>query len=373
MNSSNLYLQTKNILTIIKGSKTGESVRSFLQSKGANVSQYTEVPSEEEILLNNWDIAILDDNIMEMDNRFVPFFKSNFPTVKILLLYKNIKDWQSSKVDSSYIDHFIEKPLQNNQLEKILHEIIYLPLRKKSVLIIEDARISLKKMIQIVESLGGFAYGYSDINEQEKIILTQYDIAIIDLIMKNGTTIDFIQVLKEKYPNIHIIVVSAMPHALESNMDAFSMVDFIYPKPWDEKKLEETLIDIVEQPFSERRRSIRKEGIPYFWISKYNIEMDLNEPFESPHIADLSVNGLSFHSHLDYTKGDSVIIWMLNKSSFSRHLFELRGEIKWYKTIKKSESKDINAYGVELNKNLSRDYKDYQKFIAHYTKVSRSF
>lgn len=374
MNSNKLYLNTKNILTIIKNPATLESLKSFLITNDAQVHSYDSVPKDEEILLENWDIAILDESILSEKKDFISLLKSSFPTIKLLLLRRKTAK-NTAEIDLNYIDYVIEQPIQWAELEKIFQEIIYFPLRNKDILIIEDARISLKKMIHIVQSLGGNAFGYSDINHESQILSQSYDIAIIDLIMKNGTTIDFIQVIKEKYPNIHIIVVSAMPHALENNMDSFSMVDFIYPKPWDEKKLQETLIDITEQPFSERRRSIRKEGIPYCWISKYNREMDLNEPFESPFIVDLSVDGLSFHSHLEYETGDNVTIWLLNKSSSNAHnLFELRGIIKWCKKIEDEKvSKDLTAYGLELEPGLSRDYKEFQKFIAHYSKVARSF
>ncbi len=369
MNITESYLSNKNIFLLTRNI---DVVQSYLKEKSANVVAFTSIPSHEEVLLENWDVAFLDYSILREDIEFLYFFKRNYSTLKVIIAAKpeSIKNMDNEV--NGFADFFLEKPYNRNSLDAIFKKIIYLPLRNKNILIVEDARISLMKMMEIAQALGGNVFGYADIDNETEVLSRNYEIAILDLILKNGTTVDFIEILKEKVPNVHIIVVSALPHALEKNPTSFSMVDFIYPKPWDEKKLEETLIDIVEQPYSERRKSIRKEGIPYCWVSRYNKEMDLNEPFESPFVIDISVDGMSFQSFLDYEKEDVVTIWILNPGMNNTHLLELRGEIRWKKISGGIPPQEQKSYGIMLNKATSRDFLDYQKLIAHYTKIARS-
>ncbi|MDH5720398.1 MAG: response regulator [Spirochaetia bacterium] len=272
-----------------------------------------------------------------------------------------------------YFYEIIDK--NNNDNHLISFTIIHqdetsLPVQKsekflfnKNILILEDAKISSKFLKDIIENLGGIAHIFSKIEEEKEILKNNYDAAIVDLILKGGSSFNLIKKLKIKDPGLRLIVISAMPDLLAKNPEVLSFIDFIFAKPIDKDLLSRNLMEMVQPPVHERRISIRKKPMLNLWVAKKFPNIKKTDLFESPHAIEISKDGFSFHSYFTYEEKDDIVIWIYDK--VHTEILELWGNIAWKKVSEETSKKSLTlySYGIKINKETSPNIKEYLETI----------
>ncbi|MDH5716141.1 MAG: hypothetical protein OEZ22_00720 [Spirochaetia bacterium] len=250
-----------------------------------------------------------------------------------------------------------------NDKEKYFESTDALPLKDKSILIIEDAKISSRFLNEIVEEMGGKTFLFSDITEEKNILKNSYSAAMVDLILKGGSSFNIIKKLKIKYPDIRLIVISSSPDLLGKNPEILPYIDFIFSKPIEKNTIRQNLLDMVQHPIHERRISLRKKPIPNVWIARYIKELNKTELFESPFIIETSKEGFSFQSYFNYDKDDEIIIWVYDL--VHEGILELCGKIAWVKKIENPKKVKLllYQYGVHIDTQKSKNSTEYIETI----------
>lgn len=363
----NTPLADKRILIVEDSAIAMQNVLKPLQEKKAAVEYYENLPRIENLINGNFDLAILDLLIeKETSIDLIHELKQTFPAIRIIVITSNRDILDDEPEVFHQIDFLLEKPFTPEQIIEAASEALYLPLKGKKFLIVEDARVSLITARNILKNLGGYVDAYRDLVYRDEMLSKQYDVAICDILLRQGDTIDFIKDLKLKYPETGMIITSAMPSYLEKHPEIFSNIDFILSKPFEEHRLKETVIQLVEQPFSDRRRQVRKSGFPFCWVAPYYADRDKSDMFESPNILNISNEGLSFQTHLEYTIDSQVTIWVLNNEDDSKNILEIRGLIKWSQKPESAteDEEGQTQYGVQFTPDATEDFNAFQKFIA---------
>lgn len=118
----------------------------------------------------------------------------------------------------------------------------------KSILIIDD-ELLIRDLLYDFFSEKGWGVSIYDSGEKALNILknSRYDIALIDLKSTEINNIDYIRKLKNLYPQMPIVVMTAFP-SVETAVEALRLkVNDYIVKPFNINKLYKTLNDTVEE------------------------------------------------------------------------------------------------------------------------------
>lgn len=363
-------LDDKKILLVEDSNPSIDLISRVLQKTGGDLYVYDNLDNINDLLSRKYDIAIFDLYIHGGDTfQLIETLKQSSPDTKIIVQSSLTSSLLEQPSVSAHVDYVIEKPLTEEKIRKALTNSLFLPLKDKEVLIVEDARISVKILSRIVSKLGGAPYAFTDLTEEDKILNTHYDMAVLDLHLAKGvTTFHLINKLKEKNASILIFIVSAMPNALHSYPELMENIAYIFQKPISDEALEQSIIKATKQPFSDRRRSTRKSGIAQIWVALYHEEEKRADLFESPALLDISTHGFSFQSFLDYEEGNTIVFW-LNDRNLYHEIIEVFGVIKW-KKIAQTQKGNTFHYGVEYKDKGSPQLVNLQSIIAQISEES---
>ena len=240
----------------------------------------------------------------------------------------------------------------------------------KKILLLEDSIVSIHSLKKILDKMNVEISIYNDLEKKNDIFSEIYDLAIIDLVIKDGDSIKFLLELKENQPLIPIIIISSMTEMLNDYPEVVQRIDFIFDKPFDNVLVEKTISMILGQAVENRRQDVRKNPIPYCWITQIDKTSQRPQLFESPVILDVSKHGLSFESFFLYNVGDLLLIWILTKVNNENIVLELNSHIRWFKKRQMPNNTNMNiySYGVEMI-SQNADILEYQKLVAQIESV----
>ncbi len=353
-------LDDKKILLVEDSRASTNSIETLIEENGGNLEVYNDLSNQDLILADFFDIAILDIFLKnESTLEFIKMLKKRSPSTRIIVVSSSTSALAEDPEAAASVDYLVEKPFTSDKILSAIDASLYLPLKNKNVLIIDDAKVSLRALGRIVTKLGGMADSYSDLSAENEILKNKYSLAILDLMLKDGvTTIDFIQKLKSTHPETYIFILSAMPSAMHAYPEILSNAAFIFQKPISDQVLERNLIKTIEHPYADRRKNPRKPGMAQVWVAEYNLEEKKAELFESPALLDLSNHGISYQSFLTYKEGEHILCWI----NYEGDIIEIIAKIIWSKTTEK-----ITQYGAEIMPKLSSGFSKLQEFVTRIT------
>lgn len=360
-------LKNKSFLLLEDSKITRHIVKGFILKYGGYVDSYENLKKQNEILGNRYDYAIVDLRLGDRTSiDFIPLLKKTNPNIRVIVQTGSPEQLKKDFQVASQIDFLIEKPVTDSKLEKAISSSLYQPLKGKQILIVEDARISLRSLVRIVMLLGGIPHAYSSLDKESEFLKIQYDFALLDLILRKENTLRLMKKLRSTNPYISIFVLSSTPALLQNHPEIMQEVSYIFQKPVNDSILEKHLIRSVEQPDSDRRSVPRKPGDAggNLWIAPWNKEFDKPDLFESPHLIDISNMGLSFQSRLSYSPGDHLLVWLLHQpKNQEMQWLELRGVLRWTQPVKDDRGENLTRYGISLEPELSKNFNELQLIV----------
>ncbi len=235
---------------------------------------------------------------------------------------------------------------------------------KKKVLVLtnsEDIRSGLQKILNNLECEVNYV---STINDLAEIKDSFYDIVIIHFLAPEVQMMKMVKKWKEKFSPIIMLIYSYSIRNLKNMKEFLSRIDFAFFLPIESESFKNTFMQVLNESSEERRISFRKKGIAFLWISKYNSHLKKSGLFSSPYNINISNNGLSFESYVEYAVNDVLKSWTKYEETGSR-LIELDGVIRWKKKVtSRKEDMPNFQYGLEFNLEKGDDVQTFLEIIS---------
>ncbi|NLM13088.1 MAG: response regulator transcription factor [Epulopiscium sp.] len=141
---------------------------------------------------------------------------------------------------------------------------------KPSILIYNDSQLQRQNLIDFLMELNMpmEIYEFEDAEEISKKIQEQkFDAIITDIIIKKESTINLIKKIREIYPSIYVVFITAYKNFIMEAVSECHCYDYI-SKPVNKERFQSTMKLILERVMEEK--NIHKESNPKNLVINYN-------------------------------------------------------------------------------------------------------
>lgn len=169
----------------------------------------------------NVDVIITDVILTDRSGiDLIKVVKEKYPRMPVLAISgKGVPEKQVLEVGA---DGFLIKPFRIGKVEELIEKTLrsydsvssrHLPARKK-ILVVDDEQSILKTLLDSLDALGYQADGVKDGKEAlETIDNNNYDLVITDIMMPRLNGIQLLHLLKSKYPDLPVVIITGYPLA----------------------------------------------------------------------------------------------------------------------------------------------------------------